>query len=122
MKRRGNRHEDDFEKFAHEKNWSVTKSGWPDFFCVKPDGSIAVVEIKGASRRTPAELRKLSKAQGVIMAALQDAGIECFLSDGIYLEPYERKQHNRHELRQPPAPLRLSENRGRWIHEYAIDS
>ena len=35
-----------FLDLAHRVGWHVTKSGWPDFFCVTPDGKLVLVEIK----------------------------------------------------------------------------
>lgn len=58
--------------YLTSKGWSLTKAGWPDFFCVK-NGEICLVEVK------PRKTHSLKRNQLVIMGALSQAGIRCFL-------------------------------------------
>jgi hypothetical protein len=38
------------------RGWIVHQAGWPDFFCIKPDGSFMLIEAKGPSdKRRPAQ-------------------------------------------------------------------
>ena len=55
--------------------WSVTKRGWPDFFCIK-DGQMAVVEVK------PRRSNKLKWNQAVVMRMLIGHGVKCYRFDG----------------------------------------
>ena len=54
------------------KGWTVTKRGWPDFFCVK-DGQVCAVEVK------PHKKSNLKRHQIAIMGELSAKGIRCFL-------------------------------------------
>lgn len=57
-----------------EQGWTVTKRGWPDFFCMK-DGEICVVEVK------PRATTPIKPNQKVIMDKLKEHGIACFRWD-----------------------------------------
>lgn len=72
QKRPGNKSEAAFFDFAESQDWVITKKGWPDFFCFKPDGSVLLVEIKGARSR------HLKAWQWKVMEALSKAGIACY--------------------------------------------
>lgn len=54
--------------------WTVTKRGWPDFFCLK-DGDICVVEVK------PRETTPIKPNQRFIMEKLKEHGIPCYRWD-----------------------------------------
>ena len=58
---------------AKERGWTITKRGWPDFFCFNTDeGKLAVVEVK---RNAEATLRR---EQQMVMRALARYGVPCF--------------------------------------------
>lgn len=38
--------EGDFQGQALSRLWSITKKGWPDFFCLDQDGATVLVECK----------------------------------------------------------------------------
>jgi Holliday junction resolvase len=57
-----------------EAGWTVTKRGWPDFFCVK-DGEICVVEVK------PRGSTPMKKNQNLVMEKLKEHGITCYRYD-----------------------------------------
>ena len=92
-----------FEKLAEANGWRSTKRGWPDFICFRPDGSVFVVECKPRMNpngwRKSDELRILSKPQAEVLDFLSELGVECFVSDGKELEPYEREKHAPEERR-----------------------
>ena len=91
-----NVHEGRFAKLAGLWGWEVTKRGWPDFFCVKPDGSVAVVEVKPPlkwfGRRRGGGL---SKVQTIVLIALARHGIDCYVNDGSVLKPFDPEFHAR---------------------------
>lgn len=51
--------------------WTIAKSGYPDFFCVK-DGMIMCVEVK------PKSTHGLKTNQRKIMEYLSNCGVPCF--------------------------------------------
>lgn len=55
----------------HGDGWTLVKSGWPDFFCVK-DGKIMCVEVK------PKKTHSLKTNQKGIMELLASYGVPCF--------------------------------------------
>lgn len=59
-------------EYLSSNGWTVTKRGWPDFFCVK-DGAICAVEVK------PKKTSKLKQNQIAIMGELSAKGIRCFM-------------------------------------------
>lgn len=52
--------------------WTLTKRGWPDFFCVNDAGEICAVEVK------PHTWNKLKREQLRVAQALQAAGIDVY--------------------------------------------
>ncbi len=65
--------ENDFATRAREIGWIVTKKGWPDFICYKPDGSLVFVEVK------PNVSNGLKKAQHKFMNTVNKKyGIPCY--------------------------------------------
>jgi hypothetical protein len=54
--------------------WTVTKRGWPDFFCMR-NGELCVVEVK------PRGSTPMKKNQSIIMEKLKEHGIQCFRYD-----------------------------------------
>lgn len=58
-------------EYLSSKGWTVTKRGWPDFFCVK-DGAICAVEVK------PTKRQSLRPNQIAIMGELSAKGIKCY--------------------------------------------
>ena len=89
-----NEHENGFYSKACAAGWYVTKRGWPDFFCLSPEGRIVLVEVKpklGKSGKWG-----LTKEQQIVLEALLKAGIEVRISDGKSLSvPFDPKQTNR---------------------------
>ena len=78
-----NAHELAFIKLARSQGWHVTKSGWPDFFCVTPEGQVVLVEVKPASRPTP------TKHQQAVLSLLAKLGLDVRISYGDDLgKPY----------------------------------
>ena len=67
-----NKAEGECFEFLTAKGWTLTKRGWPDFFCVK-DGEIMAVEVK------PRKKHPLKRDQVVVMGLLADRGIPCYL-------------------------------------------
>lgn len=55
----------------HDDGWTLTKSGWPDFFCTK-DGKIMCVEVKPKSEHA------LKTNQQGIMELLAAYGVPCY--------------------------------------------
>lgn len=51
------------------QGWTVTKRGWPDFFCFKEDGQILLVEVK------PRKYHQLKRTQRLVFNALECRGI-----------------------------------------------
>lgn len=58
---------------AKAAGWEVTKRGWPDFFCVKEGGRIALVEVKASFADD------LKTEQREVMEALARYGVPCFV-------------------------------------------
>ena len=85
-KRYKNKPEDLFAEMAREMGWSLTKRGWPDFFCVNQRGEPCVVEVKPKSLRPTHD-------QYRVMLALHRAGIKCYMSDGKKLERFMPRKH-----------------------------
>ena len=67
--------EEAFAAWAESRGWSVTKRGWPDFFC-QQDGKIACVEVKPKPVKHGHD--PLPKRQHTINQALAAAGIPCY--------------------------------------------
>ena len=61
-----------YDKLA-SMGFTVTKRGWPDFFCFnEKTGEIAVVEVKRNKHH------KLKDSQSAVMKALSKHGIPCY--------------------------------------------
>lgn len=52
--------------------WTLTKRGWPDFFCVNDAGEVCVVEVK------PNAGIRLKNDQAAIMKYLKSLGVKCY--------------------------------------------
>jgi len=61
-----------FSEWATSQGWRSLKRGWPDYLCIKPDGAIVVVEVKGHSSES------LSPYQETMMTLLADLGMVTF--------------------------------------------
>lgn len=61
-----------FFDWIMEQGYKASKRGWPDFFCLGPNEELMVVEVK-PDGHVPTQWQK------TIMAALQKAGIPCYL-------------------------------------------
>src|SRR5579885_2434779 len=67
-----NRYERTFYELAEAKGWTVTKRGWPDFFCEHPEtGRVMCVEVKPAG--VP-----LKREQQILMERLAALGVDCY--------------------------------------------
>ena len=77
-----NRFENRFAQLAHSLGWEVTKQGWPDFVCYGADDQLIAVEVKPFGGWLRPEQKRL-------MAALSNAGVRCFISDGDTLQPFD---------------------------------
>jgi hypothetical protein len=86
---RRNKAEARFEQWAKEQGWESTKRGWPDFMLSK-DGRIIAVEVKPRYGKRPLFLKQ---SQVECMEFLSSHGIECFVSDGYHLEPFDKVKH-----------------------------
>jgi hypothetical protein len=64
--------EDAFATAARANGWYVNKRGWPDFWCVQPDGSLAVVEVK------PKRSVGLKPQQTAVLQRLAALGIPAY--------------------------------------------
>lgn len=53
------------------RGWTVTKRGWPDFFCVKGN-KVCAIEVK------PHKHHPLRRNQLAVMGALSAYGISCY--------------------------------------------
>lgn len=62
------------ESLAKE-GWSITKRGWPDFFCLHPTKGIMAVEVK------PKFTHPLKKSQQLVMRELSKFGVPCYRWD-----------------------------------------
>ena len=71
-KRPNNEAEGLFFDKMRKAGWSLTKRGWPDFFCVNDKGDICCVEVK------PTGAQRLKNNQAQVMRALSAAGIKCY--------------------------------------------
>ena len=71
-KRYKNKSEDEFAKHARLLGWEVTKTGYPDFICYKPNGDIVLVEIK------PNTKQRLKLGQQRFMNTISSKGIACY--------------------------------------------
>ena len=67
-----NKAELEFFNKAKAKGWWLQKRGWPDFFCIKPDGTICLVEVKGKRGH------QLKSSQRLTMERLSEFGVPCF--------------------------------------------
>ena len=69
-----NKAEGEFWDFAKNNGYEVSKRGWPDFFVVDTKtGKIACVEVK------PRKGNFLKESQSVVMNALAEYGVPCYL-------------------------------------------
>lgn len=57
--------------------WTVTKRGWPDFFCVDASGDVCLVEVK------PSNACRLKREQTKVMRYLSSKGIKCYRWDPV---------------------------------------
>ena len=80
-----------FRDLAARNCWHQMKRGWPDFFCRRADGSFFVVEVKRRSHN--GRMIVLKREQETVMDSLSSVGIECYVSDGISLEVYDKAKH-----------------------------
>ena len=73
LKRRKPRNEAESQLFElmESRGWTVTKRGWPDFFCVK-GGDICAIEVK------PCKDQPLKANQLAVMGMLSAKGVRCF--------------------------------------------
>lgn len=84
--------EDAFMHLARNNGWRATKRGWPDFLCVDPEtGDMFAVEVK--PRNLNGFCQRLKREQARTLDLLSSKGIQCFVSDGHVLEPYDRAKH-----------------------------
>ena len=67
-----NKSEREFQIWAEEKGWTVSKRGWPDFFCKNERGEVVLVEVKSAQRY------RLRKDQWGVMEELVKFGVPCY--------------------------------------------
>jgi hypothetical protein len=56
--RYANKAENEFFELAKAWGWSVTKEGYPDFICYRPDGKIQLVEVKTSAKHTLSSAQK----------------------------------------------------------------
>lgn len=61
-----------FDMLTYQLGWRVSKRGWPDFICQRPDGSFCAVEVK-KQREIP-----LKHNQEIVLQLFASAGIDCF--------------------------------------------
>ena len=69
---RGGKAETQFTDWASSQGWMSLHRGWPDYLCIKPDGSVIVVEVKGKDNE------RLSRHQEDVMTILADLGMPTF--------------------------------------------
>lgn len=86
---------------AESKGWKVSKRGWPDFMCWRGEEFIAV-EVKPRRRDGKEGFLLLKREQARCMDFLTRAGIRCYVSDGLTLEPYDRAKHAPESRRRHP--------------------
>lgn len=84
MNRPKNKVERAFYDAASSKGWIVSKKGWPDFFCIHPDGKVMVAETKSNKPR-------LAPWQNIVMKVLANHGIECFVVSERGVVPYNKR-------------------------------
>ena len=86
-----NAHENDFYNRAQNAGWKVTKQGWPDFFCVTPEGKVVAVEVKQRASKSKRHAKYgwfyqgLRRDQITVLKALEALGVEVRISDGTHL-------------------------------------
>lgn len=80
-----------FVALARERGWSVTRSGWPDFWCELPAGGFAVVEVK--SRNDTGGYHALKLEQWKRLKWFAEHGVQAFVSDGATLEAFDPAVH-----------------------------
>jgi hypothetical protein len=61
-----------FYEAARARGWEVSKRGWPDFFCIREGGEVALVEVK------PHADRGLKTEQSAVLRALARYGVPCY--------------------------------------------
>ena len=91
-----------FTEWATSRGWRSLKRGWPDFLCIKPDGSVVVVEVMGHSSEN------LSPHQETMMALLADLGMVTFKwTPNSGLQPHRGKLNPKNNYRASAgSPLR----------------
>ena len=83
-----NDNENAFYNKAQNEGWFVTKKGWPDFFCISPDGRVMVVEVKQSGKKSRKHTKSgwdyqgLRREQIIVMKALEKLGVDVRISDG----------------------------------------
>ena len=95
---RANGPEAAFEQLALRRGWRPTKRGWPDFLCFGPKGEVIAVEVKPQREKHAdgeSAFRSLRADQVACMTQLTTAGIKCYVSDGVTLEPFNPWKHTR---------------------------
>jgi len=63
-----------FQEWAEHRGITVSKRGWPDFFCLTADG-IMLVEVKKTAKTN------LKRSQRLVLTRLARFGIPCFRWD-----------------------------------------
>jgi Holliday junction resolvase len=66
-----NKAEREFQIAAESKGWTISKRGWPDFFCTRGD-EVICVEVK------PKATHKLKREQATILKFLAKHDIKAF--------------------------------------------
>jgi hypothetical protein len=66
-----NKCERSFQVWAEQQKWTITKRGWPDFFCRNQRGELVLVEVKKGNR-------KLKNHQQDVLTELAKYGIPCY--------------------------------------------
>ena len=65
-----------FHKAAVDAGYTVTKRGWPDFFCIR-DSKICLVEVKPDSKITR-KPQGLKRDQELVLRHLASFGVPCY--------------------------------------------
>ncbi len=100
-----------FYDWAQSKGWTMTKRGWPDFFCFGPEG-LMLVEVK------PKRGRRVSPWQAIVMEKLIAAGLPCFRWDpqtGELTEPHKLKGYTIKEVETNRYTLDIKTGRIRRV-------
>lgn len=67
--------EEAFCQWIEKRNYSVTKRGWPDFFCISGKGEIICVEVKDTA------VHPLKREQQIVASFLKSHGIKTYRWD-----------------------------------------